>query len=52
MCSLKNEQNYDDYKKNKKTESLENLSSNHTIPKIYGAVEPTCVYVPFEQVIL
>ena len=23
---------------------------NHTIPKIYGAVEPTCVFVPFHQV--
>jgi len=23
---------------------------NHTIPKKYGAVEPTCVFVPFDQI--
>merc|ERR1719192_2620927 len=23
---------------------------NHTIPKCYGAVEPTCVFVPFKQI--
>jgi len=23
---------------------------NHTIPKIYGAIEPTCVFVPFHQI--
>jgi len=23
---------------------------NHTIPKCYGAVEPTCVFVPFNQI--